>query len=98
MGTRAIRRPRANSLVQLADDVSAVINRVRRAFGTIPMGPVASRPEIAQAEEAVNQAALHLRGGQTDWSGWRQALYEYEALWMALLDEVRQNRDKRCAA
>ncbi|NKB69967.1 MAG: hypothetical protein GKR89_23075 [Candidatus Latescibacteria bacterium] len=98
MGTRASRRSRAHSLVQLADEVSAVINRVRRAFGSIPMAPVAARPEIAQAEEAVNRAASHLRGGQTDWSGWRQALYEYEALWMALLDEVRQTQDKRYAA
>ena len=82
----------------LGDELSAVINRVRRAFGPIPMAGIAVRPEVEQAEQAIEQAAGQLRRGEIDLEAWRQALNQYENTWMLLLVEQRRAGEKRCAA
>ncbi len=89
---------RAYSLVRLGDELSTVINRVRRAFGSIPMWGVAARPQVEQAEQALEQVAGQLLGGEVDGAAWDQALQEYECTWMVLLDELRGADQRRCAA
>jgi hypothetical protein len=72
--------------------LSEVINRVRRAFGPIPMADFAGRPEILQAEGRVSRAARQVARGQGQPEAWRRALAEYEACWMQFLAAGRANR------
>lgn len=89
---------RSYPLARLGNELSAVINRVRQAFGPISMRQVAERFEVQEAEQAVNGAARQLQSGECDWSAWTQVLQDYEDVWMVLLDELRGARTKRHAA
>ena len=46
---------RSHSASRLGSELSAVINRVRSAFGSISMRVPAARPEIQNAEKVVDQ-------------------------------------------
>ncbi len=85
-------------IARLGGELSAVINRVRRAFGPISMQGPASRPEIRQAEKVVDQTARRLLRGESDLSAWYLALRKYEETWMLQLDQLRSGKSKRCAA
>ena len=85
-------------LSRLGDELSAVINRVRQAFGPIPMWEAAARPQVVQAERAVNLVAGQLQRGESDMAAWHRALCRYERTWMSLLDELRGAAAKRHAA
>ncbi len=89
---------RSYPLTRLGNELSAVINRVRQAFGPISMRHIAERWEIRQAEQVVNGVARRLQGGECDWTEWDQALRDYEQAWMNLLDEARGAQAKRHAA
>ena len=80
------------SLTRLGDELSAVINRVRRAFGASSMAELASRPEILQAEQQVALVARQLARGEQAAERWTQVLAEYEGCWMSLLGAGRANR------
>ena len=99
MEKRSAERPvRVYSPALLAEELGAVINRVRRAFGPIPMGEAASRPQVPRAEQALERVAGQLLCGEVDSSAWQQALRQYECMWMALLDELRDPTATRHAA
>ena len=99
MEKRSAERPaRVYSPAQLGQELSAVINRVRQAFGPIPMWGAASRPQVGRAEQALERVAGQLLCGEVDSSAWQQALREYERMWMALLDELRDPTATRHAA
>ena len=85
-------------IARLGGELSAVINRVRRAFGPIPMREPATRPEIKQAERMVDQAARQLLRGEVDLSAWYRALRRYEDTWMLQLEELRSAEAERHAA
>ena len=89
---------RVYSPARLAEELGAVINQVRRAFGPIPMWGAASRPQVGRAEQALERVAGQLLCGEVDSSAWQQALREYERMWMALLDELRDPTATRHAA
>ena len=80
------------SLTCLGAELSAVINRVRRAFGPVPMAEFAGRPEIIQAERQVALVAWQVVRGQQPHEVWQQVLAQYEACWMQLLGAGRANR------
>ena len=90
------RRLQGHSLHRLCQDVSLVINRVRAAFGTIPMKAVADRPEIKAAEATIELAARQVQNGAEGAEVWRGALIVYEASWMAALRDL-QRADKSAA-
>ena len=99
MEKRSAERPaRVYSPAQLGQELSAVINRVRQAFGPIPMGEAASRPQVPRAEQALERVAGRLLCGEVDRSAWQQALRQYECMWMTLLDELRDPTATRHAA
>jgi hypothetical protein len=85
-------------LARLGGELSAVINRVRRAFGPIPMRESASRREVKQAESTVDQTARLFLRGEADLTAWYRALRQYEDAWLAQLDQVRVKNAGRCAA
>ena len=76
---------------QFCREVSEVINRVRAAFGPIPMKTVADQPEIKAAEATIEQAARLVRSGLENVDVWRGALVVYELTWMSALKKVRQS-------
>jgi len=78
-------------VAQFSQEVSEVINRVRGAFGSIPMKTVADRPEIKAAEATIEQAARLVRSGLENVDVWRGALVVYELTWMSALKKVRQS-------
>lgn len=83
---------RASSLTCLGTELSAVINRVRRAFGPVSMANFAGRPEILQAERQVARVAYQVARGERQPEAWQQALAHYEACWMQLLAACRASR------
>ena len=85
-------------IARLGGELSAVINRVRHAFGPISMREPASCSEIRQAEKAVDQIARRLLRGESDLTAWYLALRKYEETWMLQLDLLRSGKTKRCAA
>ena len=89
---RVVSMPAANSrsVAQFCQEVSEVINRVRGAFGPIPMKIVADQPEIKAAEATIEQAARLVRSGLENVDVWRGALVVYELTWMSALKKVRQ--------
>jgi hypothetical protein len=91
-------RARVYSPSRLGEELSAVINRVRRAFGPIPMWGAASKPQVGRAEQALERVAGQLLCGEVDGTTWHQALLEYECMWMALLDQLRGAESTRHAA
>ena len=86
------------SLSRLGNELSVVINRIRHAFGPVSMQELARRPQIRQAEQAVNVEAWRYQRGQSNQIQWQQALDDYENAWMRLLDEVRGKGEGRYAA
>lgn len=89
---RIVSMPAVNSrpVAQFCQEVSEVINRVRGAFGPIPMKTVADQPEIKAAEATIEQAARLVRGGYENVDVWRGALVVYELTWMSALKKLRQ--------
>ncbi|MGY8826784.1 MAG: hypothetical protein ACKVJG_23185 [Candidatus Latescibacterota bacterium] len=65
------------SVSRLGSEVCAVINRVRRSFGSIPMRGSAALPQVCQAEQVVDQTARQLLRGDADLSTWYRALRQY---------------------
>ena len=90
--------PRSQSISRLGSELSAVINRVRSAFGPIPMRGPATCPEIKQAEKVVDQTARQLLRGEADLSTWYRVLRQYEHTWMLELESARGTNAERCAA
>ena len=86
------------SVSRLGGELSAVINRVRSAFGPIPMHGSAARPRVKRAEQVVDQTARQLLRGEADLSAWYQVLRQYEDAWMLELERVRGAQPERCAA
>ena len=83
-------RPQSG-LAQLGSELSCVINRVRRAYGALSMAEVAQCRQMKRAEDRVNRAAWDLQRGLSDSRQWHEVLCQYEAVWMDLLDQVRQS-------
>ncbi len=90
--------PTSASVSRLGGELSAVINRVRSAFGPIPMRGAATRPRVQRAEQVVDQTARQLLRGEADISAWYRVLRQYEDAWMLELERVRGIRAERCAA
>ena len=76
---------------QLGNELSCVINRVRRAYGTLSMAEVARCTQMKRAEDQVNRAAWDLQRGLSDSRQWHEVLCRYEAVWMDLLGQIRQS-------
>jgi len=83
---------------RLGSEVSAVINRVRRSFGPIPMRGSAALPQVRKAEQVVDHTARQLLRGDADLSTWYRALRQYEDCWMLQLEQLRGEHKKRHAA
>ena len=86
----------SRSTAQFCQEFSEVINRVRAAFGPIPMKVVSDQAEIKAAEATIEQAARLVRRGLENVDVWRGALVVYELTWMATLKKVRES-DKSAA-
>ena len=69
---------RSPSVSRLGSELSAVINRVRSAFGSISMSGPAACAEIKQAEQVVDQTACQMLRGEADLSTWYRILRQYE--------------------
>ncbi|GEM_PF-2045376 len=94
---------KSQSAARLGSELSAVINRVRSAFGPISMRGPAAQPKIKRAEQAVDQTARQLLRGEADLRTWYRVLREYEDTWMVELAALRGARARgdalsRCAA
>lgn len=94
---RALRNDRY-PIARLGGELSAVINRVRRAFGPLSMRESALHPEIRKAEQLVDQAARRCLRGEAEPTAWYRALRQYEECWMLQLDQLRRLTSERCAA
>lgn len=81
----------SRSITQFCREVSEVINRVRAAYGPIPMKIVADQPEVKAAEATIEQAARLVQSGLENVDVWRGALVVYELTWMSALKKVRQS-------
>lgn len=90
--------PRSRSAARLGSELSAVINRVRSAFGPISMRGPAAGPEIKRAEQIVDQTARQLLRGEADLNAWYRVLRQYEQTWMVELESARGVQAERCAA
>ena len=90
--------PTSPSVPRLGGELSAVINRVRSAFGPIPMRGSAARPQVQRAEQVVDQTARQLLRGEADISAWYRVLRQYEDAWMLELERLRSARAERYAA
>lgn len=88
---RVVSAGRARSTARFSQDVSEVINRVRGAFGGIPMKAVADLPEVKAAEATVERAARLVASGQEGFDVWRGALIVYESTWMNALKDLRNS-------
>ena len=94
---------KSQSAARLGSEPSAVINRVRSAFGPISMRGPADQPKIKRAEQAVDQTARQLLRGEADLRTWYRVLHQYEDTWMVELAALRGARARgdvlsRCAA
>ena len=98
MHRQRVSSPMFPSVSRLGGELSAVINRVRSAFGPIPMRGSAARPQVQRAEKVVDQTARQLLRGEADLSAWYRVLRQYEDAWMLELERVRGARAERCAA
>ena len=77
------------TLSQCSRDVNDVIDRVRSAFGGIPMRAVADLPEIKAAEGTINRASQLVIRGVECLEVWQGALIVYESTWMTSLRELQ---------
>ena len=94
---------KSQSAARLGSELSAVINRIRSAFGPISMRGPADQPKIKRAEQAVDQTARQLLRGEADLRTWYRVLRQYEDTWMVELAALRGARARgdvlsRCAA
>ena len=87
---------RSRFIPQFRREVCEVINRVRAAYGPIPMKTVADQPEVKAAEATIEQAARLVYSGLENVEVWRGALVVYELTWMSALKKVRPS-DKSAA-
>ena len=87
---------RSRFIPQFRREVCEVINRVRAAYGPIPMKTVADHPEVKAAEATIEQAARLVYSGLENVKVWRGALVVYELTWMSALKKVRPS-DKSAA-
>lgn len=92
MGRARKRGITPGSLPALSEELSALINRVRQAFGPISMAELAGQPEIRDAEEQVALVAGQVARGQWDAEHWQRVLAHYEGCWMSLLEARRASR------
>lgn len=85
-------------LSRICEEVSEVINRVRAAFDLVPIWEVSDRPEIEEAERAVDTEARRLQQGSGDPGAWRRALSAYESVWLTALGELQSvEQARKCA-
>ncbi|MBM3276727.1 MAG: hypothetical protein FJY95_01415 [Candidatus Handelsmanbacteria bacterium] len=70
MGTGSKGRVRSGTPGAPAGELSAGINRVRRACGPIPMADFADRPEILQAARQVNRVDWRRMRGEAGAAAW----------------------------
>ena len=100
IGSRSKKVQRATSrsrfIPQFRREVCEVINRIRAAYGPIPMKTVADRPEVKAAEATIEQAARLVYSGLENVEVWRGALVVYELTWMSALKKLRPS-DKSAA-
>ena len=89
---------RARSVADLGSELSAVINRVRNAFGSMPMRRFATLTAVQEAEQAVDRTARQFLRGEAGLSAWYRVLRQYEETWMLELERVRSVQAERCAA
>ena len=87
---------RSRFIPQFRREVCEVINRIRAAYGPIPMKTVADRPEVKAAEATIEQAARLVYSGLENVEVWRGALVVYELTWMSALKKLRPS-DKSAA-
>ena len=87
---------RSRFIPQFRREVCEVINRVRAAYGPVPMKAVADYPEVKAAEATIEQAARLVCSGLENVKVWRGALVVYELTWMSALKKVRPS-DKSAA-
>ena len=79
------------STIRFCEDVSEVINRVRTAFGSIPMKAVSDLPEIKAAQTTVERTARLVLNGIEDMAMWRGALIVYETTWLSALRTLQRS-------
>ncbi len=87
---------RSRFVPQFRREVCEVINRIRAAYGPVPMKIVADQPEVKAAEATIEQAAQLVYSGLENVEVWRGALVVYELTWMSALKKVRPS-DKSAA-
>ena len=97
-GSNGVQRATSRSrfIPQFRREVCEVINRVRAAYGPVPMKTVADYPEVKAAEATIEQAARLVCNGLENVEVWRGALVVYEMTWMSALKKVRPS-DKSAA-
>lgn len=97
-GSKRVKRATSRSrfIPQFRREVCEVINRVRAAYGPVPMKMVADYPEVKAAEATIEQAARLVCNGLENVKVWRGALVVYELTWMSALKKVRPS-DKSAA-
>ncbi|MCY3868161.1 MAG: hypothetical protein OXG87_01315 [Gemmatimonadetes bacterium] len=97
-GSKKVQRTTSRSrfIPQFRREVCEVINRVRAAYGPVPMKTVADYPEVKAAEATIEQAARLVCSGLENVKVWRGALVVYELTWMSALKKVRPS-DKSAA-
>lgn len=83
--------PKPVSTIRFCQDISEVINRVRTAFGNIPMKAVSDLPEIKAAQATVERAARLVLSGREDVAVWRGALIIYESTWLFALRKLQHS-------
>lgn len=96
--SRGVRRATSRSrfIPQFRREVCEVINRIRAAYGPVPMKTVADHPEVKAAEATIEQAAQLVYSGLENVDIWRGALAVYEMTWMSALKKARPS-DKSAA-
>lgn len=96
--SKRVRRATSRSrfVPQFRREVCEVINRIRAAYGPVPMKTVADHPEVKAAEATIEQAARLVYSGLENVDIWRGALAVYEMTWMSALKKVRPS-DKSAA-
>lgn len=87
---------RSRFIPQFRREVCEMINRIRAAYGPIPMKAAADQPEVKAAEATIEQAARLVCSGLENVEVWRGALVVYELTWMSALKKVRPS-DKSAA-
>lgn len=74
---------------RLSGDVGEVLNRVRKAYGEVPMKGVSMSGEIREVEGRMEEVAKGVCCGGCEYGEWVEVLGEYERVWMEKLAELR---------